>query len=1409
MKKNYAHFLKSFLVSAICLTGFNSFSQLTINSGVDPNTLVSSFVSNGLTVSNVTMSCPTDAYGTFTNGLTTSIGISNGILLTTGNAGIAQGPNNSSSSGQDNGIVCADPQILSIEPAATFDCCILEFDVLVQCNSLTIRFAFGSEEYPEFVSAGVNDAFGFFVTGPNPAGGNYTNQNIATIPNGTPMSIDNVNATTNNTFYINNTGGATIQYDGHTTVVSSTLSLTPCETYHFKLAIADAGDGIYDSGVFIDFLTCTTPFSVSATSTPTGCSGNTGTATATVSGGVTPFTYTWSPAPGGGQGTANATGLAAGTYTVTVDDNYTCIPACSTTVTVGSAATPPTVSVTPSTTICNGNSTTLTASGATSYAWSPATGLSATTGASVTANPSSTTTYTVTGTDACGNGTATTTVTVNPVPALTATPASQTICSGQSTSISLSSTTPGTTFSWTVSQSGATGASNGSGSSIAQALTATGASAGTVTYTVTPTANGCTGTPQNITITVNPTPTITATPASQTLCSGQTTGISLTSGVPGTTFAWTVSQSGATGASNGSGTSIAQTLSASGSSAGTATYTITPTANGCPGTPTNVVVTVNPVPTVTATPASQTICSGQTTAVSLSSAVSGTTFAWTVSQSGVSGGSNGSGTSVAQTLSTTAAVAGTATYTITPTAAGCPGTPVNVVITVNPIPTVTAGNNGPLCVGQTLNLTSSVSGATYAWTGPGGFTSTQQNPSIGSAATSNAGTYSVTITVNGCTSTAATTFVNVNTAFDATINAVQPVCASATPFNLTAVDAGGTWSGTGITNAATGTFDPSLVTGSTTITYTISGSCGDTDTESITVNPSPTVSAGSNSPVCAGASLNLTATNVTNGSYSWSGPGTYSSGSQNPVINPAAASASGTYTVTVTDANNCTGTSTVSVTVNALPNVTVNSPSVCTGDTASLTANGAGTYVWSPSTGLSSTTGASVTAVTTGTATYTVTGTDANNCSNTATATVTVNTPPVASAGPDDILDCINPTLQLDGTGSASGAGITYVWSTTGGNITAGGTSTTPTVDQDATYTITVTNTNTGCSASDDVVISQDANAPNADAGAAQTINCINSTVTLDGSGTTGSNLTYSWSGPGMVSGGTTTTPVANQAGTYTLTVTNTVNGCTDNASVVVTVDTIAPATSAGNPQAIDCNNPQVTLTGAPSGAGNTYLWTTADGTIVSGANTSTAIVSAGGTYTLTVTGSNGCVSSDNVTITQTAGPVASFTVTPTTGLYPVNITTANTSTGTGISSSWSFGTGDVSTLTSPTYTYPEPGVYPLTLIVTDAAGCTDSMTVMITVFDDFAYMIPNIFTPNGDGPNDVFTVQSTGVKDVRARIYDRWGVFMHEWTGVGGSWDGRKDGKDAADGTYYYIIEIVKFSDEVITEHGHFTLTR
>jgi gliding motility-associated-like protein len=315
--------------SLLFLAFTSTYAQLVVSSNIGAAGIIHALAGRGLTITNIQLNCDTGAIGKFSNGNTTNLGINNGILLTSGSAYNAIGPNDSlmpaSTCLATNFI---DPDLTSIDSAATFDPCILQFDIIPQCNTLTFHFVFGSGEYPTFVGSAFNDAFGFFITGPNPSGPAYVHKNITLLPGGSPVSINNVNDGNGNAgpcincqYYVNNSGGTTIQYAGLTTILTVTVALVPCATYHFKAAIADAGDCNLDSGVFIDFLDCSSSVDAIASSTPsTTCIGN-GTATATASLGTPPYTYQWIPS--GVTGTT-LTNLVAGTYTCVVSDFSAC-----------------------------------------------------------------------------------------------------------------------------------------------------------------------------------------------------------------------------------------------------------------------------------------------------------------------------------------------------------------------------------------------------------------------------------------------------------------------------------------------------------------------------------------------------------------------------------------------------------------------------------------------------------------------------------------------------------------------------------------------------------------------------------------------------------------------------------------------------------------------------------------------------------------------------------------------------------------------------------------------------------------------------------------------------------------------------------------------------------------------------
>lgn len=319
----------------------------------------------------------------------------------------------------------------------------------------------------------------------------------------------------------------------------------------------------------------------------------------------------------------------------------------------------------------------------------------------------------------------------------TASVSNQTICSGQSTAIAIGGT--GTSYSWTVSSSNVSGASAGSGNNINQTLTNNSSANGTATYTITPTANGCTGNPVVVTVTVKPIPNAAA--SAQTICTGSSTAITIANpnAVSGTTYSWTASASNVTGAANGSGNSITQTLSST--TGGTVTYTITPSANGCTGSPITAVVTVTSIATPSVTGHSR--FGAGTLTLTGTGAPGGGNYKWYNSSNAYQS------TGLTFTTGTVSASTTNYMYVRAINAAGCESASVGINVNIYANPTISAPQT--TVVKETpVTLTATAGFDTYTWRNP-------SNAIVGSNQTYNAtlpGTYTVTVTKTGATSNA-------------------------------------------------------------------------------------------------------------------------------------------------------------------------------------------------------------------------------------------------------------------------------------------------------------------------------------------------------------------------------------------------------------------------------------------------------------------------------------------------------------------------------------------------------------------------------------------------------------------------------------------------------------------------------
>jgi len=553
----------------------------------------------------------------------------------------------------------------------------------------------------------------------------------------------------------------------------------------------------------------------------------------------------------------------------------------------------------------------------------------------------------------------------------------------------------------------------------------------------------------------------------------------------------------------------------------------------------------------------------------------------------------------------------------------------------------------------------------------------------------------------------------------------------------------------------------------------------------VIINQPPIVDAGSDVAICSVDSTQLNA----NGGviYSWSPV----AGLDDPnIFNPwASPIGTTTYYVSVIDSNGCMNIDSVTVTINPPPVVSAGSDvAICYGDSTQLNASGGVLYVWSPADSLSNDSIFNPWGWPTDTTTYIVTVEDLNGCTNTDTVTIFVNPLPIIDAGIDDEI-CIGASTQLNATG-----GSTYQWSPATGldnpNISNPNANPLDTI----TYYVYGTDIN-GCSNIDSVTIIVNP-LPLADAGL-DTIACSASAVIIGGLPTGPSGSTYSWSPAGSLNDPSLANPTANPitTTTYIVTIIDT-NGCINTDTTTISIFSI---TSSDDTSQCLGDSVQLIITTISGFAPYTYQWAPVLGLSDTSSANPFANPPATTTYTVTVTDGNGCEETVDITVIINYPPASGFTFTLTPSCDGVLAEFENLSQG-ATNYEWIFGDGETSNEENPTHVFAYEELMDVTLVASGNMKCNDSTRISddILSFDDYyTIVVPNVFTPNGDGQNDWFEIDNEHrlQECMGLKVYNRWGNLMFTSSGNYHSWNGRTfAGVEVPEGVYFYVFNIREY---------------
>jgi gliding motility-associated-like protein len=878
------------------------------------------------------------------------------------------------------------------------------------------------------------------------------------------------------------------------------------------------------------------------------------------------------------------------------------------------------------------------------------------------------------------------------------------------------------------------------------------------TLSVVDTATGCSG-QDTVIITVNPPPPVNA--GKDTVVCVNTVANLKASGAA--SFAW----------DNHPSLSCTNCPSPVASPVGTTTYYVTGfDAIGCPNRD-SVTVTVQPLPTVTVIPASGTsICENTSTPIK---ATGGAQYLWSPS----------TGISCSTCGTTTAAPVISTVYTITVTDQfGCSNTgTVNITVTPALPLSISALPGTTVCEGDTAQL--NVSGGTgYTWAPAGSLSNAYvANPMAFPKLNT---TYTVTATdANGCPTIDSIT-INVNILQPGNFCPDAGICFGdsyqlcANGFTSYQWSPAATLSNPNIANPVA----TPVVTTVYTVLVADNQGCKDTGTVRVTVNPLPVATVSPDVVICLNGSTTLNAGGGT--AFTWGPAGSLSNALiPNPVATPLVTTR---YFVTVTDANLCSDTASVLVTVDPLPNTDAGiDQNICKGDSVQLLATGAASYQWSPAGSLSDPNIANPIAKPTGTRKYYVIGTHANGCTKTDSVRVIVNNLPTPIISSDKFI------CQGDSTILTASGGTSFQW-TPGTGLSCTGCSNPIAFPVNTTvYTVTITN-GAGCIANDSVTVN--VASPASIGITPDTAICPGNSLQLSVSG----GQAFTWTPNTEINDPNIANPVVTPTSprTYSVRVIDSM-GCIVNASVRVDIST--PADPNAGVSSTICIGDTVQLTASN---GVTYVWSPNDmlDPLVPDPKVSPKTTT---TYTVSIIDANGCTNSGQVTITVNPLPNVDAGV-------DINIYEGDKAfiSATGAKFYlWRPYLYMVDSNVASTYVFP-PADMTYYVVGTDDQGCRNIDSINIFVKEKPKFWVPTAFTPNGDGKNDYFIIDAwVNFNLIKMSVFNRWGALVFETTDIGRGWDGTFNGEKLPMDSYIFIITGQDDIDFPVRRQGNVTLIR